>query len=152
MAKTKKTEAAVPETAPELEIPQDPYQELMEPDPVEEPETVEAAVPETAPELEIPQDPYQELMEPDPIEEPETVETAPEEPEPVETAPIEYAVTGCDYLNLREAPSLDAPVIVRLPRGVGVSDTGEIQGEWCEVATGRLTGWVMAQYLEPVWS
>ncbi len=29
MAKTKKTEAAVPETAPELEIPQDPYQELM---------------------------------------------------------------------------------------------------------------------------
>lgn len=76
----------------------------------------EAAVPETAPELEIPQDPYQELMEPDPVEEPEPVETAPEEPEPVETAPIEYAVTGC------------------------------------EVATGWLTGWVMAQYLEPVWS
>lgn len=67
-------------------------------------------------------------------------------------APLEYAVTGCALLNLREAPSLDAPIIVALPRGVGVSNTGQVQGPWWEVATGKLRGWVLDQYLEPVWS
>lgn len=67
-------------------------------------------------------------------------------------APLEYAVTGCDRLNLRERPGLDAPVIVELPRGVGVCDTGRTDGDWWKVTTGRLAGWVMATYLEPVWS
>jgi len=66
--------------------------------------------------------------------------------------PLEYAVTGCDLLNLRERPGLDARIITALPRGVGVSDTGQRQGDWWEVATGRLIGWVLSTYLEPVWS
>jgi len=66
--------------------------------------------------------------------------------------PLEYAVAGCDLLNLRERPGLDARIITALPRGVGVSDTGQRQDDWWEVATGRLTGWVLSTYLEPVWS
>lgn len=69
-----------------------------------------------------------------------------------EDAPLEYAVTGCDRLNLRAGPGLDARVIVELPQGVGVSDTGETQGDWWEVTTGTLTGWVLSTYLEPVWA
>ena len=67
-------------------------------------------------------------------------------------APLEYAVAGCDALNLRKSPGLDSPVIAVLPRGAGVSDTGRVQNDWWEVVTGRLTGWVLAEYLEPVWS
>ncbi len=66
--------------------------------------------------------------------------------------PLEYAVAGCDLLNLRERPGLDARIITSLPRGVGVSDTGQKQGDWWEVATGRLIGWALSAYLEPVWS
>lgn len=66
--------------------------------------------------------------------------------------PVEYAVTGCARLNLRKGPGLDEPIIVALPRGVGVSNTGETAGDWWEVTTGRLTGWVLSEYLEPVWS
>ncbi len=65
--------------------------------------------------------------------------------------PLEYAVAGCTFLNLRERPGLDAPITAVLPCGVGVSDTGQVQGDWWEIVTGRLTGWVMSTYLEPVW-
>lgn len=71
---------------------------------------------------------------------------------PPDIPPLEYAVTGCTSLNLRERPGLDAPIIAVLPCGVGVSDTGQVQGDWWEVVTGRLTGWVLSTYLEPVWS
>ena len=74
------------------------------------------------------------------------------EPEDQTDGPLEYAVTGCGYLNLREGPGLEAPIITELPRGVGVVDTGKTQGEWWQVTTGFLTGWVMGRYLEPVWS
>ena len=74
------------------------------------------------------------------------------EPETRTDGPLEYAVTGCSCLNLREGPGLEAPIITELPRGVGVADTGKTQGEWWQVTTGFLTGWVMGRYLEPVWS
>ena len=87
---------------------------------------------------------------------PDSEAVAPEEqgrePETQTDGPLEYAVTGCGYLNLREGPGLEAPIITELPRGVGVVDTGKTQGEWWQVTTGFLTGWVMGRYLEPVWS
>lgn len=45
-----------------------------------------------------------------------------------------------------------APIITELPRGIGVCPTGVTQGAWCEVTTGRLTGWVMGKFLEPLWN
>ncbi len=65
---------------------------------------------------------------------------------------IEYAVAGCELLNLREQPGLEARILTVLPCGVGVSATGQRQGEWWEVVTGRLTGWVLSTYLEQVWN
>ncbi len=62
---------------------------------------------------------------------------------------IEYAVTGCGQLRLREEPRLDAPVAALLPEGVGVlGNSGAAQNGWRLVFTGRLVGWVMDEYLE----
>lgn len=61
----------------------------------------------------------------------------------------QYAVAGTALLNLRERPSLDAPVIAKLPQGAGVFADGEPGPEgWLHVCTGRLEGWMMAQYLD----
>lgn len=103
--------------------------------------------PESAQEgAEAVRDAYDELMESDPTE--TAGETEQELPEG--NAPLEYAVAGCERLNLRERPSLDAPVLAELPQGVGVSCTGERRDAWWEVVTGRLAGWVMAKYLAPL--
>lgn len=65
--------------------------------------------------------------------------------------PVQYSVAASPGLNLREGPSKAAPIIARLPRGVGLFPTGMTQDDWCEVTTGRLTGWVMSEFLEPLW-
>jgi len=64
---------------------------------------------------------------------------------------IVYAVTAEGGLRLRREPSLNAPVIAELPWGAGVFGNGDppIDG-WRQVFTGRLSGWMMAEYLEPV--
>lgn len=76
-----------------------------------------------------------------------------QEPASGETRFTDYAVAGCAYLNLRQEPSLDAPIVTRLPRGIGVlgSDRPAENG-WRQVFTGRLFGWVMDKYLEPLGS
>lgn len=66
--------------------------------------------------------------------------------------PVQYAVAADPGLNLREGPSKAAPIITELPCGVGLFPTGVTQGAWCEVTTGRLTGWVMGEFLEPLWN
>lgn len=63
----------------------------------------------------------------------------------------QYAVSAGNGLNMRQSPRLDAPVVAVLPCGVGVFDNGLIQNGWMEVSTGRLTGWVRAEHLEPLW-
>ena len=61
----------------------------------------------------------------------------------------EYAVTGCEALNLRAEPVLDAPIVAQLPRGAGVFEGAEPGPEgWLHVRTGRLEGWMMSKYLE----
>lgn len=64
----------------------------------------------------------------------------------------QYAVAANLGLNLREKPSKAAPIVVELPFGVGLFVTGMTQGPWWEVTTGNLKGWVLAEYLKPVWN
>ncbi len=60
-----------------------------------------------------------------------------------------YVVTGCDALNLREAPSLDAPIVSVLPWGAGVfAGDGPAEDGWRRVFTGRLSGWMLDKHLE----
>lgn len=74
-----------------------------------------------------------------------------DEAELEETEFIEYAVAGCGRLNLRESPSLAAPIVAALPCGVGVlGNTRPAEEGWRQVFTGRLFGWVMDKYLEPL--
>lgn len=81
----------------------------------------------------------------------EGAQELPDEMEVIECVLREYAVTGCEALNLRAEPVLDAPVAAVLPRGAGVFEDGEPGPEgWLHVRTGRLEGWMMAKYLEPL--
>ncbi len=135
---------------------------------------VGAAVPDAAQNAQIPHDEYQDLMEPDPFTEsaegsekaadgvgPDALERGlaaeagalkeQDDSELEEAEFIEYAVSGCKRLRLRREPSTDAPVAAILPCGIGVlgSDRPAVDG-WRQVFTGRLFGWVMDQYLEPL--
>lgn len=90
---------------------------------------------------------HQDLMEPDPVPEPEPAGEALIEP----AAFVDYAVTGCSWLRLRQEPSLAAEVVTQLPRGVGVVGLNRpAENGWRQVFTGRLHGWVMDKYLEPL--
>lgn len=72
-----------------------------------------------------------------------------DEAELAECVLTQYAVAGAALLNLRSGPSRDAPVIAALPQGAGVFADGDPGPEgWFHVCTGRLEGWMMAQYLE----
>ena len=52
-------------------------------------------------------------------------------------------------VNLRAGPSVEFPVVNRLPVGVPVEVHGCIRQElWCDVSWGRERGWVAAQYLD----
>lgn len=60
-----------------------------------------------------------------------------------------YAVAFKGVLRLRQEPRPDAPIIAELPYGAGVFADGEPgPDEWLHVRTGRLSGWMMAKYLE----
>lgn len=59
-----------------------------------------------------------------------------------------FKVTA-DILNVRAAPSLEAPVIGRLKQGAVVEKLGE-EDVWYRIRLGRLTGWVHSDYLAPV--
>jgi len=52
-------------------------------------------------------------------------------------------------VNLRAGPSVEFPVVNRLPKGVPVEIHGCIKRElWCDVSWQRERGWVAAQYLD----
>jgi len=52
-------------------------------------------------------------------------------------------------VGLRAGPSVEFPIVDRLPRGVPVEIHGCIrQALWCDVSWGRERGWVAAQYLD----
>jgi uncharacterized protein YraI len=52
-------------------------------------------------------------------------------------------------VNLRAGPSVEFPVVDRIPRGVPVEVHGCIRAAlWCDVSTERERGWVAAQYLD----
>lgn len=153
MAKAKKTAVKAPEAvqdAPEL---QDAFQDIQEPDAI--PEGAEAPVDGAGEALEPAQRASFGSAERPPRQSPaagvEGLLGCQDDPDPEPEAPIQYAVTADPGLNLREGPSKAAPVITELPRGIGVFPTGVTQGEWTEVSTGRLTGWVMRKFLEPLW-
>ena len=68
-----------------------------------------------------------------------------------ETEFIDYAVTAANGLRLRAEPSNDASVVAVLPCGVGVlGNTRPAENGWRQVFTGRLFGWVMEKFLEPM--
>lgn len=136
MAKANKTKTAAAEAAQEVREAQEVPQDIRETD------TPPAAA-------EGVQDPYQDLMEPDPVPEPEPAGEALAEP----AAFADYAVTGCNWLRLRQEPSLDSEVVTKLPRGVGVVGLNRpAEKGWRQVFTGWLHGWVMDKYLEPLGS
>ncbi len=62
----------------------------------------------------------------------------------------EYAVTAEGGLNLRERPSLDAPVLAVLPWGAGVFADEPQAGEWLPVTTGLLSGYMLTKHLAPL--
>ena len=137
MAGTKNTAAAAPETAQNgqeiQEVTQDVQAQETAPDgPLEVAEPVcEAVGPEGPDDLPGHQD--EDGAELD------------------ETEFIEYAVKGCKRLNLREEPNLNAPVVAELPYGVGVlGNSRPAENGWRQVFTGRLFGWVMDKFLEPL--
>lgn len=60
-----------------------------------------------------------------------------------------YAVAFKGMLRLRQEPSPDAPIITELPCGAGVFADGTPGPDgWLHVLTGRLSGWMMEEYLE----
>ena len=141
MAKKRTTEMAAPDAAQETQGTQDA--------------TVHGTAQEAQETAQEAQETAQEAQETQEMA-PDSGQDAEEEQDLPPGAPLEYAVAGCKSLNLRERPGLDEPVIARLPRGVGVVPLGEAvsqaDGHWLRVRTGTLDGWVMDQYLEPVWS
>ncbi len=50
-------------------------------------------------------------------------------------------------LNLRDAPSDDAAVLLTMPRGVQVALTGQAQDGWVEVTWDDVTGWALGRHL-----
>ena len=68
-----------------------------------------------------------------------------------ETEFVDYVVESAGGLRLREEPDLKAPVVAVLPCGVGVlGNTRPAENGWRQVFTGRLFGWVMDEFLEPM--
>ncbi|MBK9175273.1 MAG: TIGR02594 family protein [Flavobacteriales bacterium] len=65
-----------------------------------------------------------------------------------------HAVTAPSGLRLRSGPDFDQPILFRLPNGTTVDVLDASTDGWSRVrvalADGRLTGWVSAQWLEPL--
>ena len=81
----------------------------------------------------------------------EAAESGQDEADLEETEFIEYAVTAAGGLRLREEPSLNAPVVAVLPCGVGVlGNSRPAENGWRQVFTGRLFGWMLDKFLEPL--
>lgn len=60
----------------------------------------------------------------------------------------EYAVTAEGGLNLRDAPGYHGAILSELPRDAGVYSYDKPVDGWLHVRTGRLEGWMLAEYLE----
>lgn len=78
----------------------------------------------------------------------EPEEAALEESAALEGLIAEYAVTSARGLNLRDRPSLDGKILAVLPYGAGVYSYDKPTDGWLHVGTGRLAGWMLAEYLE----
>lgn len=79
---------------------------------------------------------------------PETTPGADTPGTPLEGLIAEYAVTAEGLLNLRDAPSFTGAILAELPRGAGVYSYEKPVDGWLHVRTGRLEGWMLAEYLE----
>ena len=51
-------------------------------------------------------------------------------------------------VNIRSAPSANAPVLGTAPRGTQFTATGR-EGDWVQVENTRLKGWINFQFLAP---
>ena len=149
MARTRKPETAAPETAQETQGTQDMVQDTQaqETAPDGAQEGAESAQ-ETQDGQDVTQDTQAQETAPDGAQ--GVSETAQDLEELSEGLLTGYAVTGCDALNLREGPSLDARVVAVLPRDAGVFAEEGPEGGWLRVCTGWLSGYMMAKYLKPL--
>jgi TonB family protein len=59
---------------------------------------------------------------------------------------VETLTVTAGRLNVRQAPSKQAPIVCKVRQGDRLEKTGE-QGDWFKVRTGDQTGWVMRQYV-----
>ncbi len=70
---------------------------------------------------------------------------------PSQAATRVLCVHGIDApksLNVRSAPSQNAPVVLRFPaKGCGVTLAGRCEGEWCIMALGNQSGWVNTRFI-----
>lgn len=71
-----------------------------------------------------------------------------EETDTLECMITEYAVTAQSGLNLRAEPRMDGQILAVLPYGAGVYSYDKPTDGWLHVGTGRLAGWMLAEYLE----
>jgi curli biogenesis system outer membrane secretion channel CsgG len=58
---------------------------------------------------------------------------------------MRYRVTG--NVNLREGPGAQNPVVGQLRPGTVVTSTGTVNGEWWEIQSGEMYGWVLSRSL-----
>lgn len=79
---------------------------------------------------------------------PETAPGADTPGTPLEGLIRAYAVTAEGLLNLRDAPGYHGAILAELPRGAGVYSYEKPVDGWLHVRTGRLEGWMLAEYLE----
>lgn len=135
MARRKKAETMAPETAQEAHDAQGMSQDTQE----------QETAPGSAQEIPVG---LGETIGPESEEE---LVGCQDEAELEKTEFIEYAVTAAGGLRLREEPDLKSPIVAVLPCGVGVLGSDRpAEGGWRQVFTGKLFGWVMDKFLEPL--
>lgn len=57
------------------------------------------------------------------------------------------AFTGDDFLSIRQEPTSNSLEIGRLEKYAGAEKTGKVEGDWIEVTSGGITGWVYKPYI-----
>ena len=63
---------------------------------------------------------------------------------------VVYATSDDGFVNVRQKPSMKAPVLTKLyqfSHGLGSGVLRGKSGNWCKVSVGKVTGWAYAKYV-----
>lgn len=68
---------------------------------------------------------------------------------------VVYATSDDGFVNVRQKPSMKAPVLTQLyvfSHGLGQGVLRGKSGNWCKVSVGNITGWAYSKYIgEQTW-